>query len=384
MVEEAGLVEVGSGLAPESPGWFVVNARDAAWVRNDAFGGRCTFESGPRVLVDRPDIEPQRFPETGFTLAVLQPGKPSGMYHAESCQEDFLVLAGDMPARDRGGGARAAYLGLRPLPGGHSPCVRRHGRRAVRAVHDRRAAGGKDDRVPRLGSRRRAWRLCRGGDGRPGRGLRAGHAVAARAAGRGGAGFPGLDVIALVAAIAVAPWTQPVRFRPLPGWQNGASGTLSSSYGPVPGVASPKEATAWMATDVRYRDPATADPPNATLSQLPRRGIVVFATVYESAAKTKRLGDLRLDRARRYPCCDGTYVPGGEYELAGAGPGGSVCRDRARLLRLAADTRDADTGAAGPRSPRAAAAPLAGCNARAARDTNGPRSSRRSMRTGTC
>jgi len=29
---------------------------------------------------------------------------------------------------------------------------------------------------------------------------------------------------------------------------------------------------------------------------------------------------LRLDRARRYPCCDGTYVAGGEYALAGAGP----------------------------------------------------------------
>ena len=34
------------------------------------------------------------FADTGFTLAVLEPGKPSGMYHAESAQEDFLVLAG--------------------------------------------------------------------------------------------------------------------------------------------------------------------------------------------------------------------------------------------------------------------------------------------------
>jgi uncharacterized cupin superfamily protein len=72
----------------------VVNAGDAAWVRNEAFGGRCVFESTPRVLAERPDIEPQRFTETGFTLAVLEPGKPSGMYHAESGQEDFLVLAG--------------------------------------------------------------------------------------------------------------------------------------------------------------------------------------------------------------------------------------------------------------------------------------------------
>ena len=93
-IEEARLEDVGSGLAPAGPGWFVINAAEAAWVRNDAFGGRCVFESTERVLAERPDLEPQPFPETGFTLAVLEPGKPSGMYHAESCQEDFLVLSG--------------------------------------------------------------------------------------------------------------------------------------------------------------------------------------------------------------------------------------------------------------------------------------------------
>jgi uncharacterized cupin superfamily protein len=93
-VDEAKLEDVGSGLAPVTAGWFVVNAGDAAWVRNEAFGGRCVFESTPRVLAERPDVEPQFFTETGFTLAVLEPGKPSGMYHAESTQEDFLVLSG--------------------------------------------------------------------------------------------------------------------------------------------------------------------------------------------------------------------------------------------------------------------------------------------------
>jgi uncharacterized cupin superfamily protein len=93
-IEEAKLEDVGSGLAPVTPGWFVVNAADAAWVRNEAFGGRCVFESTPRVLAERPDVEPQFFTQTGFTLAVLEPGKPSGMYHAESNQEDFLVLSG--------------------------------------------------------------------------------------------------------------------------------------------------------------------------------------------------------------------------------------------------------------------------------------------------
>jgi uncharacterized cupin superfamily protein len=94
MVEEARLDEVGSGLAPVSPGWFVVNVGEATWVRNDAFGGRCVFESSRRVLAERPDAEPQMFADTGFTLAVLEPGKPTGMFHAESAQEDFLVLAG--------------------------------------------------------------------------------------------------------------------------------------------------------------------------------------------------------------------------------------------------------------------------------------------------
>jgi uncharacterized cupin superfamily protein len=94
VVQEARLEDVGGGLAPVGPGWFVVNASEAPWVRSEAFGGRCVFESSPRVLAERPDVEPQRFAETGFTLAVLEPGKPSGMYHAESGQENFLVLAG--------------------------------------------------------------------------------------------------------------------------------------------------------------------------------------------------------------------------------------------------------------------------------------------------
>ena len=95
MVGEARLEPVGSGLAPVSEGWFVVNVAETAWVRNDAFGSRGVFESSPRVLRERPDLEPLMFAEVGFTLAVLEPGKPSGLYHAESKQEDFLVLAGE-------------------------------------------------------------------------------------------------------------------------------------------------------------------------------------------------------------------------------------------------------------------------------------------------
>jgi uncharacterized cupin superfamily protein len=95
MVSEARLENVRSGLAPASPGWFVVDVRDAAWLTNAAFGARCVFQSDARVLRDRPDLTEQRFADVGVTLAVLEPGRPSGLYHAESAQEDFLVLAGE-------------------------------------------------------------------------------------------------------------------------------------------------------------------------------------------------------------------------------------------------------------------------------------------------
>jgi uncharacterized cupin superfamily protein len=95
MVEEARIEALDSGLAPVTDGWFVVNVRDAAWLHNDAFGLACVFEADARVLRKRSDLDAQRFPEIGFKLAVLTPGQPSGMYHAESNQEDFLVLAGE-------------------------------------------------------------------------------------------------------------------------------------------------------------------------------------------------------------------------------------------------------------------------------------------------
>ena len=58
-ISEAKLEDVGSGLAPVTPGWFVVNTADAAWLRNDAFGGRCVFESTPRVLAELIDVARQ-------------------------------------------------------------------------------------------------------------------------------------------------------------------------------------------------------------------------------------------------------------------------------------------------------------------------------------
>ena len=96
---QARLEDVGSGLAPVSPGWFVVNVRDAAWVTNEAFGARCLFEADVPALRERPDLEPLRFKHLGIKLAVFDPDQPSGLYHADSAEEDFLVLQGECVAR---------------------------------------------------------------------------------------------------------------------------------------------------------------------------------------------------------------------------------------------------------------------------------------------
>lgn len=94
MVTEARLERVASGLAPVTPGWFVVNAADAAWVTNDWYGAVCIFESDEFVLRGRPNLSEYVKPHAGFTIRVLPPGR-AGLYHAESVQEDFLILMGE-------------------------------------------------------------------------------------------------------------------------------------------------------------------------------------------------------------------------------------------------------------------------------------------------
>jgi uncharacterized cupin superfamily protein len=93
-MDEARLEPVGNGVAAVTHGWFVVNARDAPWVERQAFGSRGRFELDGRLAAGT-DYEPVHFEQLGVTLSVLEPGKPSGMYHAEAGQEDFLVLSGE-------------------------------------------------------------------------------------------------------------------------------------------------------------------------------------------------------------------------------------------------------------------------------------------------
>lgn len=128
-------------------------------------------------------------------------------------------------------------------------------------------------------------------------------------------------VIPFLLALALAPWTHPLSFRPVTGWQTGASGNTRSAYvGPGPHATVPLESAAWIARNVRYRDESTADPPNKTLAHLPARGIIVWAVIYAPASNGRPIS-LDLRRARHLACCDGPVrVAGGTYELAGYGP----------------------------------------------------------------
>ncbi len=60
-----------------------MNARDAEWQHSERHGSVCGFEG----------YDP--FAQLGLSLNVLEPGQPKGLYHAESAQEGFLVIAGE-------------------------------------------------------------------------------------------------------------------------------------------------------------------------------------------------------------------------------------------------------------------------------------------------
>jgi uncharacterized cupin superfamily protein len=89
VTDEAKLVDTGAGLVPQTAGWFVLNAREARWIRREGRGLVLPFtgwsEEEAQTL----------FPQLGMNLVVLSPGETMGMYHWEADQEDFLVLAGE-------------------------------------------------------------------------------------------------------------------------------------------------------------------------------------------------------------------------------------------------------------------------------------------------
>jgi uncharacterized cupin superfamily protein len=83
MVSEATLEKTEHGLVAQGDGWFVLDARDAAWYHADGRGAFCDLEGA------------QDFPQLGINVQVLQPGDAMAMYHWEADQEDFLVLSGE-------------------------------------------------------------------------------------------------------------------------------------------------------------------------------------------------------------------------------------------------------------------------------------------------
>jgi uncharacterized cupin superfamily protein len=107
-VPEAQVEDSGSGLAPVTQGWFVVNVRDAEWWSSDGRGARCAFEN-------EYGDSPVEFAQLGINLTVLDPGQTS-LYHAESNQEAFLVLSGECTLL-----VENEERGLRPWDFFHSP-----------------------------------------------------------------------------------------------------------------------------------------------------------------------------------------------------------------------------------------------------------------------
>ena len=94
MTDEARLEDVGTGLAPVTPGWFVVNAGDAAWVRNAGLAAaacsraiRACCRNGPTSGAAVRRVRHHAH-GAGARQAVGPVPRRVG-------QEDFLVLAGE-------------------------------------------------------------------------------------------------------------------------------------------------------------------------------------------------------------------------------------------------------------------------------------------------
>jgi quercetin dioxygenase-like cupin family protein len=81
-VPEARLAKIDKGLIAESDGWFVLNARDATWIRSEERGQDTDFEGK------------QEWTQLGVRIQIISPGQ-RGVYHRERGQEGFLVVSGE-------------------------------------------------------------------------------------------------------------------------------------------------------------------------------------------------------------------------------------------------------------------------------------------------
>lgn len=92
MPAEAKLERTDAGLVPASEGWFVVNATEARWIHREGRGASAPLTGWTE------EETAAWFPQLGVNVVVLEPGEPIGMYHWETNQEGFLVLAGEAVA----------------------------------------------------------------------------------------------------------------------------------------------------------------------------------------------------------------------------------------------------------------------------------------------
>jgi uncharacterized cupin superfamily protein len=81
-VPEAPLEQTEHGLVCRGPGWFVVNVEEVRWRAWPGLGFSTNL--GGATL----------FEQLGIGITVLGLGEPMSMYHWETDQEDFLMLAG--------------------------------------------------------------------------------------------------------------------------------------------------------------------------------------------------------------------------------------------------------------------------------------------------
>src|SRR5947209_18368342 len=89
-MQQAEFEDRGGGIARVSGVWFFVNVRDAEWLTSETTGPK--KPSGAECSFETRHVS---FPQLGVRLHVLEPGESNGLYHRESEQEDFLVLAGE-------------------------------------------------------------------------------------------------------------------------------------------------------------------------------------------------------------------------------------------------------------------------------------------------
>ena len=82
MVPEARLEQTEAGVVPASPGWYVMNARDARWFDKPGQGPDLPLSGSDEYEAET------FFPTLGMAIRVLGPGEPNATYHWETEQED--------------------------------------------------------------------------------------------------------------------------------------------------------------------------------------------------------------------------------------------------------------------------------------------------------